>query len=79
MDLFEELLEVCKKHNTTISEVYWALVVDDCINCNSDFESTILTDKQTKNIVNSLLNNDNLWNDIDYHVYETISSEVNNK
>ena len=65
--IWEDLEEVLKKHNTTLADVYWTQAVEDYLSClTDDFEP--LSVAETNAIVNNLLNDDQMWGEIDYSI-----------
>lgn len=77
MDLYSELLEVCKKHNTTLANAYWKIAVDDYISCCSDYENQNISDEVTDNVVENILNDDDVWGHIDDAIYYFLGKELN--
>ena len=79
MDLFEELNEVCQKHNTTLAEVYWGQAVYDYISCCSDFENEEIDDDLVQKVVDDLLEDNQTWTEIDNSIYYFINFRRNQK
>lgn len=77
MDLYEELNKVCKKHNTTLCDVYWKQLVYDYISCCSDYENKNIGDEVTDNVVEDILNDDEVWCHIDGAIYYFLGKELN--
>lgn len=78
MDLFEELNEVCQKHNTTLADVYWGQVIYDYISCCSDFENEEIDDDIVKKTTQDFLNNNETWREIDEAIYYFLNQNKEN-
>lgn len=77
MDLFQELNDICKKHNTTLADVYWKQAVYDYISCCSDFENEEIDDDLVQKVVDDLLNDNQTWTEIDNSIYYFINFRRN--
>ena len=64
-NVWTDLNKVLFKHKTTLAELYWSQALEDHFSCFADY-FVPLSDEDTKSIVDSLLNDDEMWNEIDY-------------
>ena len=62
-ELENKIANFFEENNITLARAYWEILVRDYLDCLE--EQIDLTDEETKEVVESLLNDDRMWREID--------------